>query len=114
MLTLRWYDGRVETYEELRRVNVTQARLAAYAGRFYSAELDAEYALETKDGGLVVKRKNQEDRRLLPTAADSFSEGSVRIRFLRDGRGRLSGFLFGDGDVSDLEFVPDCRHGVKP
>jgi hypothetical protein len=84
-----------------------EAWLAEYAGRFYSAELDAEYVLEAKDGGLVVKRKNQEDRRLLPTAADSFSEGSVRIRFLRDGRGRPSGFLFGEGDVSDLEFVPD-------
>jgi CubicO group peptidase (beta-lactamase class C family) len=113
VLALRWYDGRVETYEELRRVNLTPAQLAAYAGRFYSAELDAEYVLEAKDGGLLIKRKNQEDRRLLPTAADSFSEGSVRIRFQRDGRGRPSGLLFGEGDVSDLEFVPDCRHGAR-
>lgn len=113
VLTLRWYDGRSETYEELRRVNVTPSQLAAYAGRFYSAELDAVYALEAKDGALVLRRKNQEDRRLLPTAADSFSEGSVRVRFLRDGRGRLSGLLFGEGDVSDLEFIPDCRHASK-
>jgi CubicO group peptidase (beta-lactamase class C family) len=112
-LTLRWYDGRVEIYEELRRVKVTPVQLAKYAGRFYSAELDAEYVLEPKDGGLVVKRKNQEDRLLLPTATDSFSEGSVRIRFLRDRLGRLSGFFFSDGDVSDLEFAPDCRRGTR-
>jgi len=84
LLTLRWHDGRVESYEELRRVNLTAAQLAKYAGRFHSAELGVEYVLEPKAGGLLVKRKNQEDRQLLPTAADSFSEGSIRIRFLRD------------------------------
>ena len=113
ILTLRWYDGRVETYEELHRVKVTPVQLAKYAGRFYSAELDAEYTLEPKDGGLLLKRKNQEDRQLLPTVTDSFSEGGIRIRFLRDDSGLPSGFLFGEGDVSDLQFDPDCRHSPK-
>ena len=113
ILTLRWYDGRVETYEELQRVKLTPVQLAKYAGRYYSAELDAEYLLETRDGGLVLKRKNQEDRQMLPTVRDSFSEGGIRVRFLRDGGGRLSGFLFGEGDLSDLQFEPDCRHVPK-
>jgi hypothetical protein len=113
LLTLQWYDGRVETYEELRRVKLTAVQLSKYAGTFYSAELDAEYVLEPKDDGLSVKRKNQEDRQLLPTVADSFSEGSIRIRFHRDGRGRTSTFLFSEGDVSDIRFELDCRRGGK-
>jgi len=108
-LVLRWHDGRVESYEELRRVKLTPAQLAKYGGRFHSAELGAEYVLEPKAGGLSIKRKNQEERHLLPTVADSFSEGSIRIRFLRDGRGRVSTFLFGEGDVSDIQFNRDCR-----
>lgn len=113
LLTLRWSDGRVETYEELRRAKLTAVQLARYKGSFYSAELDAGYLIESKEGGLSIKRKNQEDRQLLPTVADSFSEGSIRIRFLRDGRGRTSSFLFSEGDVSDIRFELDCRRDGK-
>ena len=109
LLTLNRYDGTVETYEELRRVKLTADQLGKYAGCFYSAELDTEYSFEAKNGALLIHRKNQEDRTLLPTVRDSFSEGSVRMRFVRDRSGRFSRVFFSDGDVSDVEFEPDCR-----
>ena len=113
LLTLFRSDGTVETYEELQRVKLTADQLGKYGGRFYSAELDTEYSFEAKNGALLIHRKNQEDRTLLPTVRDSFSEGSVRLRFVRDRSGRFSQVWFSEGDVSEIEFMPDCRASLS-
>ena len=103
-LRLRWSDGREESYVELRRVAVTPAQLARYAGRYESEELDTRYRIEVRGSALALIRRNQDDRILEPTARDRFSDGQVRIRFLRDSRGRISGFLFGEDDLDRIAF----------
>lgn len=107
-LTLKWADGRVEEYHELTRAKLSPSQLAKYSGRYYSAELDTVYELAPKGSALVLKRRNQEDMELLPTVRDSFSEGSIRIKFSKLKTGQ-SVFAFSEGDVSDVGFVSDCR-----
>jgi CubicO group peptidase (beta-lactamase class C family) len=109
MLSLKWYDGREETYEELKRVDPTPSYIASYTGCFYSEELNAEYKIEAHKEGINLKRKNREDMVFLPTIKDKFSEGSVRLRFTRNGNGNATGFFYSDEKMSDIQFRSGCR-----
>ncbi len=109
LLSLKWYDGREETYEELKRVNPTPSYVARYTGCFYSEELNTEYKIEAHTEGINLKRKNQEDVVFLPTIKDKFSEGNVRLRFVRSGSGNALSFFYSDEKMSNIQFRSGCR-----
>jgi CubicO group peptidase (beta-lactamase class C family) len=103
-LTVRWSDGRTETYVELRRTRPTAKELATYAGRYFSEELDAHFTVSVRDGSLVVARPHQEERVLEPTVRDRFSDGQTRLRFTPN----ANGFTYSDADVDGIHFVRAC------
>jgi CubicO group peptidase (beta-lactamase class C family) len=80
------------------------AELAAYAGRYYSPELDTAYTVEVKGGGLALRGRRL-DVTLTPTARDEFAQGAMVVRFERDGQGRLAGFLLGQDRIRNLRFT---------
>jgi CubicO group peptidase (beta-lactamase class C family) len=85
-------------------VTPSAAELAAYAGRYYSPELDTAYTVEVKGGGLAL-RGRRVDATLAPTARDEFTQGALVVRFERDGRGRPAGFLLGQDRIRNLRFT---------
>jgi CubicO group peptidase (beta-lactamase class C family) len=80
------------------------AELAAYAGRYYSPELDRAYTVEVKDGGLALRGRRL-DAALTPTVRDEFAQGAMVVRFERDGQGRPVGFLLGQDRIRNLRFT---------
>lgn len=80
--------------------------LTAYAGRYFSEEVEAFYTLAVEDGRLVVEHRRLGTLPLRPFAADLFG-GAWPLRevvFQRDAAGRVTGFLATDGRTIDVAF----------
>lgn len=78
------------------------AELAAYAGDYYSPELDATWRVLVEGDSLRVRSRTV-DRRLEPAMADAFT-GQGLLRFLRDGRRRVTGFDLSVSRVRGIRF----------
>jgi CubicO group peptidase (beta-lactamase class C family) len=83
----------------------TEAELAAFAGNYYSDELDVTYHLAVKDGRLTVSYRATPERALRPQATDTFRAGSLVLTFRRDASGTPAGFEVEAGRVQHMRFV---------
>jgi len=81
-------------------------QLAEFTGTFYSSEIDATYTLALRDDRLVLRRKNVDgETPLVVQFADAFSAaGTGGIRFTRDVKHQVTGFLLTTGRVRNLRF----------
>ena len=79
--------------------------ISAYAGRFTSPELGAGYTLVARGDTLLIDQGWQGTMRLLPLFRDGFRlpDGKL-VRFTRDTRGRVAGFVLWAGRVRHLRF----------
>ena len=84
-------------------VDLSPAELSAYAGRYHSGELDTTYALEVKEGRLVLSGRRVGGA-LTATARDEFTQGPMVLRFERDVQGRPTAFRLGQGRIRNLRF----------
>lgn len=80
------------------------ATFDAYAGRFYSAELDVTYELSVRDGALLRQHRKLSDAPLMPAGRDAFTVGGTTYVFERDRRGRVTGFTVNDARVRGVRF----------
>jgi CubicO group peptidase (beta-lactamase class C family) len=80
------------------------AELLAIAGRYYSAELDVTYTLESSPEGLRVSRRAAPPRVLRATGADRFTAGGHTYTFRRAAAGRVTGFSIDAGRVRNIAF----------
>jgi CubicO group peptidase (beta-lactamase class C family) len=84
------------------------AQLAAYAGQYRSAEVDAEYRISIAGGKLVLQLKWEPAITLEPIATDEFeSEEIGNVVFQRDGNGRVSGLSLFSVNVRGVEFTKE-------
>ena len=84
--------------------------LAAYAGSYWSDELDARIVVEVRDTVLVVKQRPADEAVLRPTFRDGFVGAGVgTVVFSRDAQGRITGFGIWAGRVRDVRFVREKR-----
>jgi CubicO group peptidase (beta-lactamase class C family) len=84
----------------------TPAQLTAFAGTYYSEELDTTYRLSVDKEKLSVSQKGQTARALTPTTRDAFiGPGGVTFEFQRDAQGRVSGFLVQAGRIRGVGFA---------
>jgi hypothetical protein len=85
----------------------TPAKLAEFAGNYYSDEIDATYRIALKDDKLVLTRKKAPAVTLQPSFRDAFSTLSIlgTVRFTRDGEGRVNGFRISAGRIRGFNFV---------
>ena len=84
------------------------AVLAAYAGTWYSPELDALYHLSVSDGRLVARHVRHGEIVLEYRAPDEFATDRWwmrEIRFERGGDGAVTDMRIGGGRVRNLRFV---------
>jgi CubicO group peptidase (beta-lactamase class C family) len=83
----------------------TPADLGAFAGTYYSEEIDMTYTLYVEDGKLKARFRPAQRFELRPVYADAFeAEGDV-LRFTRDSSGRVAGFQVYAGRVRHLRFI---------
>ncbi len=101
-------NTRAVEYVAVPRPRPDAATLAAYAGDYRSAELGAPYHLALKGDTLRLTsdRPWEPVVALRPLYQDGFQAGAVgNVRFLRDQRGRVTGFVLWAGRVRHLRFV---------
>ena len=71
-----------------------------------SGELDVPLVVAERDGGLVLRRRPNDEITLRPAYADAFlAAGLGSIRFRRDARGAIDGFSIFAGRVLDVRFT---------
>jgi len=93
-----WTAVKVATY--------TPQQLVAFAGKFYSPELDTTYEINPQDDKLLFRTGNWGNFLLSPRFVDSFAnpEEMGSIEFTRDAKNRVSGFVIRSGKVRNLRF----------
>jgi hypothetical protein len=104
--------NRVEDQDTL-----TIAQLAAFAGEYYSDELDATYRVELVTDSLFIHTPivdplfskisgiTGNDPLVHSGAADTFSLSSIPVVFKRNAQGQVTGFTIDAGRVRNLLFV---------
>ena len=78
--------------------------MEAFAGDFYSQELDFSYSLQVREGSLQLELRGNW-MELIPYTDDRFGWGRRTLKFLREESGVVSGFTLDAGAVRNLEFL---------
>ena len=103
-------NTRTVEYQWVERPRPDAAALAALAGEYRSPELDARLRIELARDTLRLDRGWQASIPLTPLYQDGFVAGGAgNIRFVRDRRGRVTGFVLWAGRVRHLRFERVAR-----
>jgi CubicO group peptidase (beta-lactamase class C family) len=78
--------------------------LSAFAGRFWSEELDTAYTLSAEDGALVARHRRLDEFTLSHLRDDSFRGGGMTLTFERDAAGAVTAFVVDGGRARDIRF----------
>jgi hypothetical protein len=107
--TSKHEDGEVDTYSEVPAFAPSATQLAEYAGIYSSPEIDPLYELKIESGAdgkatLVLYRLKNGPDTLRPVTRDFFTADLGRVRFTRDSKDVITGFLLSTGRANDLRF----------
>ena len=96
---------RPQVLERLESFAPGAKELAAYAGRYYSGEIDTAYELVVRADTLIVVSRRGAEFPLQPLSADVFQSRDIgTVRFERDGKNRVAGMRVSTGRVRRLKF----------
>jgi hypothetical protein len=90
----------------------TPAQLAEFAGTYRSDEFELAYRIVVHEGGLRLERMKSPPAALQPLVADRFTGQPGTITFVRDGSGRITGFLLDAGRVRHVKFRREIVSGT--
>jgi hypothetical protein len=100
------FDGDTpEIYEYVATVDPNPAQLPEYAGAFVSDEIEPVYRISVQDGKLTLMRLKNKPDSLRPTTQDVFIGQIGTLRFARDAKGRISGFILDAGRIQGFQFT---------
>jgi hypothetical protein len=104
-------NARVVEWERVPRAALTPALLAQYAGDYKSPELNASYRVIASGDGLKLVHSDWETPQTLgPVYQDGFRAAELGlIRFTRDKKNQVDGFVIWAGRVRHLRFVKAIR-----
>jgi CubicO group peptidase (beta-lactamase class C family) len=107
---LAWVDVDVQEFEAVPEVVLTETDLHGYAGSYESEELNTTYAIEIRNGKLLVRGWRDEFGSLIPIIPDGFSlkpplMPSAFFRFTRDADNRVTGFSLNTSGAGNIRFV---------
>jgi len=94
-----------DVYGRVEPLQLTADQLAGYAGAYVSAEIDPVYRITVDSGDLVLKRLKAKPAKLRPIVPDYFDGPNGNVHFLRDGSGKVTGFLLNMGRIRDFRFT---------
>jgi CubicO group peptidase (beta-lactamase class C family) len=100
-----WDGEKTEVYESVAAVDPSAAQLAEFAGAFVSEEIEPVYRMAVQDGKLTLTRLKSKPDSLRPTTQDVFVGQIGTIRFARDAKGRVSGFILNAGRIQGFKFA---------
>jgi len=100
-------EGSPTTFAYERVEAFTPAALDEFTGVYRSDEMDAVYKMRIADGALTLHRSKSHPARLEPLITDTFGGPPGTIRFVRDDRGSVSGFVLDAGRVRHVKFWKD-------
>ena len=78
--------------------------LAAYAGTYYSADVETALEVSVTNGVVTLFRRPAMRAPLRPASADTFSGFSDRVWFTRDASGRVTALHIAGGRAYDVVF----------
>ena len=78
--------------------------LVEYAGEYRSDELEPLYRVTIRDGKLAVELLKEGAIPMTPVAKDLFLGDMGQVRFVRDGRGKVAGFVLNRGRILHVRF----------
>ena len=82
----------------------TASDLAAYAGTYYSPDVEATFEVSVANGALTLFRRPSSRSVLRPVSADTFAGFSNRVWFTRDASGRVAALHVAGGRAYDVVF----------
>jgi CubicO group peptidase (beta-lactamase class C family) len=97
-------DGDTATFAPVAAAAPTAAQLAAYAGSYWSDELETRYTIIVRDGALVVQQRLGAEVKLAPTLADGFTSPEGVVIFSRNRAGKVGGFGIWAGRIRNVRF----------
>ncbi|HEX9426336.1 MAG TPA: serine hydrolase domain-containing protein, partial [Candidatus Polarisedimenticolia bacterium] len=101
--------GAPQIFEATVPLELSAQQLHAYAGSYWSEEMQVSYALSPEGGRLALAVPNLPKLLLIPTARDIFAADALALRFDRDAASRVKGFRLGAGRIRNVGFVHAAR-----
>ncbi len=98
------FGGKPVFFEAVTAVEPSATELGAYAGAYVSQEIDPVYRVVLQDGKLTLFRLKHKPRVLQPTVKDVFFGEIGTVRFTRDARQQISGFVLDAGRIRNFQF----------
>ena len=100
-----------ETMHSLEPVSLTPGQRQAYAGKYYSPELEIMYSIAEKEDKLMVSFKNFPADELKPAGKELFKGTHFSLEFLPDAEGKPGAFQIHAGRVKNIRFERrSCGH----
>jgi hypothetical protein len=96
--------GPADTFERVEPFAPTPAQLEAFTGIYRSDEIDTNYRIVVKDGALRLERLKSTPSVLEPLVTDTFSGQAGVMRFTRDAKNAVTGFVLEAGRVLGMKF----------
>ena len=81
------------------------AELGAYAGKYWSDELQVNYTIEVTSGKLYLRRPGSSQIELKAIAPEMFAANVGKLSFRRGADGKVAGFKLGTSRSEGIEFV---------
>jgi len=80
-------------------------QLAEYAGEYRSEEIEPVFRMTIREGRLNLERLKSSPAPLEPAVKDVFLSGGGSIRFVRDRRGKVAGFILNRSRTLNFRFA---------
>jgi CubicO group peptidase (beta-lactamase class C family) len=98
-------DGKPTIFEAVTAFTPNAAELGEYAGAYGSEEIDPIYRIALQDGKLMLLRLKNKPAELTPNVQDVFSSSAGTVRFTRDSKRKVNGFLLSSGRILNFRFT---------
>jgi len=91
-------------FEPTEEYKPTPAQLKDYVGEYRSAEIEPVYSIVERDGRLILERLKSRPSNLQPAIRDLFMGPLGSMRFIRDAKGQVTGFILNRGRILNFRF----------
>jgi CubicO group peptidase (beta-lactamase class C family) len=104
-LQIEFAGSKPEVYESVQAVSPAKPQLSAYAGDYYSAEIEATWHIAVDGDKLTAQINHAPPVPLAPAFRDAFFGPVGPMEFSRDAYGRVTGFAVRGGRVRNFRFA---------
>jgi hypothetical protein len=105
--TRRFINGEARgVFKRFDRVALSSEQLSAYAGEYYSTELDTVYGLSVNEDKLWFSLDDEGPQELTAMFGETFENPDYgAFTFQRDAKGKVAGYTLQSGRVRNLAFA---------